>query len=163
VTPYVEYPPRNTRRRAFLDASLKALDVAVGLAVLAGGVFALVATPLSVTREVDLPLFVTLWGILLVSGGFSSALGRLTGIWILETAGIAAAACGALIYLAIVSKLLLDDLGVGLAVCLILVALLALLRRYIELQIFLSEPGDRGLLARLQSLFNIRTVAGLRH
>lgn len=163
MTPYAEFPPRNTRRRVALDALLKITDVVVGIAVLAGGVFALVATPPSVAREVELPLFVILWGTLLVLGGFSSALGRLTGIWILETAGIAAAACGSLIYLAIVSKLLLDDLGVGLAVCLILVALLALLRRYIELQIFLSEPGDRGLLVRLQGLFNIRTVASLRH
>lgn len=163
MTPYVEQPPQNTRRRAVLEMLLKIVDIFVGLAVLTGGIFALVATPPSVAHEVELPMFVTLWAMLLIVGGFSAALGRLTGIWILETAGIASSAFGALIYLAIVSKLLLTDLGVGLAVFLILVALLALIRRYLVLQIFLSEPGDTGFFVRLRKLLGARIPASLRH
>jgi hypothetical protein len=134
----------------------------VGLAVLASGVFAIVATPPSVTATISLPLFVALWGGLLIAGGFSSALGRLTGIWILETTGIAAAGFGALIYLVIVSSLLVNSLDAAVAITLILVALLALLRRYVELQMLLSEPGQRGFIVRLQALLRVRTVASLR-
>ena len=162
MTPRDETPPKNTRRRAALEALLKLLDVTVGLAVLTGGVFALVATPNSVTSEVNLPFFVLAWSLMLIVGGFSAALGRLTGIWILETSGIASSAAGALIYLVIASKLLLTDFGVGLAITLILVAILALFRRYIELQILLSEPGQQGFLARLQHLLRIRTLGTLR-
>lgn len=156
-----EQPTPNARRRAVLDALLRAIDTSVGLVALVAGVFALVAAPPSIVREVSLPFFVVLWGVLLIAGGFSSALGRLTGIWILETAGIAAAATGALIYLAVISTAIASSLGVAVAACLILIALLAMVRRYVELQIFLSEPGERGLINRIQSLLHIRTASTL--
>lgn len=153
----------NGRRRAILDGTLKAIDVAVGLVALVAGVFALVAAPPSIVREVSLPFLVTLWGVLLILGGFSSALGRLTGIWILETAGIMGAASGSLIYLAVVSTAIASALGVAVAVCLILIGLLAMVRRYVELQIFLSEPDERGLIARIQNLLRTRTLSSVRH
>lgn len=158
-----EQPAPSARRRAVLDGLIKCIDVSVGIIALIAGVFALVAAPPSIVREVSLPFFVVLWGVLLIAGGFSSALGRLTGIWILETAGIMGAATGALIYLAVVATAITTELGVAVAVCLILVALLALIRRYIELQIFLSEPTDVGLVARLRGLLRIRTTSALRH
>lgn len=163
VTLTREQTPPNSRRRAVLDALLKAIDVTVGLVALVAGVFALAAVPPSIVREVSLPFLVILWGVLLIVGGFSSALGRLTGIWLLETAGIMGAASGTLIYLVVVSTAIRDELGVVVAVCLILIALLAMTRRYVELQIFLSEPDGRGLLARLQSILRIRTASTLRH
>lgn len=162
MTPNTETHPTSAKRHAALDALLRIIDVTVGLAVLASGVFAIVATPPSVTATISLPLFVALWGGLLIAGGFSSALGRLTGIWILETTGIAAAGFGALIYLVIVSSLLVNSLDAAVAITLILVALLALLRRYVELQMLLSEPGQRGFIVRLQALLRVRTVASLR-
>lgn len=156
VTDTRERPTPNSRRRALLDGILKTIDVTVGLVALVAGVFALIASPPTIVREVSLPFLVVLWGVLLIAGGFSSALGRLTGVWILETAGIAGAASGALIYLAVVSTAIRDELGVVVAVCLILIALLAMVRRYVELQIFLSEPNEPGVLNRLLGLLKIR-------
>lgn len=154
-------PNSNGRRRAILDGMLKGIDVTVGLVALVAGVFALVAAPPSIVREVSLPFLVTLWGVLLIAGGFSSALGRLTGLLILETAGIVGAAFGALIYLVVVSTAIADALGVAVAVCLILIALLSMVRRYVELQIFLSEPGKRGLFRHLRHFLRGRPTSVL--
>jgi lysylphosphatidylglycerol synthetase-like protein (DUF2156 family) len=136
---------------------IKLIDVTIGLACIVAGVFAIIATPATVLSEVDAPPVIVLWGILLVAGGFASALGRLTGVWILETAGIAGAAFGAIIYILLVGSAVDEQNGVITALCLIIVALLGMLRRYIELQIFLSEGRGRGILKRMAEILATRT------
>lgn len=158
VTYTPEAPNENSRRRAVLTAILKIIDIGVGLTALVGGVFAIVATPESVQHEVGLGFWIGLWGALLIVGGFCSALGRLVGVWILETVGIVGMAFGVLIYIAVILSVL-QGRGSGqvvLAVCMFLVALLAMIRRYVELQIFLSEPEERGWIARLHRLLKLR-------
>lgn len=162
VTLATEQARPNVRRHAMLGCILKAIDITVGLVSVVAGVFALVAAPPSVVREVSLPFLVVLWGALLIAGGLSSALGRLTGIWILETAGIISATSGTLIYLVVVSTAIGATLGAAVVASFILIALLAMARRYIELQIFLSEPKERGLIAHIQSLLRLRTAPSLQ-
>lgn len=148
-----------TRRRVILDAMLKVIDVVVGIAAIVGGVFTFVATPPTVLREVSLPVLIVLWGVLLILGGFLMTLGRLTGIWIFETTGLAGATFGAAIYLAVVSSVIDTELGVVVACSLILIAMLFMLRRYVELQIFTATPADeKGFLARLAAIWAVRTT-----
>lgn len=156
---------QNTRRRAFAAHAIKIIDVAIGLACIVAGIFAIVATPPTVIKAINLDGLVFMWGALLVAGGFLSALGRITGVWILETVGIASAGTGALIYLVVISAALHDHNSVITALCLILISLLGMVRRYIELQIFLSEPGDRGIVHRLQEILTHRvpSPAASRH
>lgn len=149
--------PRDNRRGAFLLGCLKAIDIAIGLAALAAGVVVFVATPPSVLREVSVPALVSLWGVFLIVGGIGSASGRLLGIWILETVGIIAGAFGLLIYLAVVIGSLRVDLYYGFTTGLALMALGTQIRRYVELQLLLSEPGEHGIIERLTAAVRLRT------
>lgn len=154
----LEPKPNPTDRRRVVAAGLiKLIDVAIGLACIVAGVFAIVATPPTIVAEINATPVVVLWGVLLVIGGFGSALGRLTGIWIIETAGIAGAGFGALIYLVVITSAVNEKNSVATALCLILIALLGMVRRYVELQIFLSEGSDRGMLKRLTEILATRT------
>lgn len=148
----------NSRRRSALALLLKLIDIGVGLTAIVGGVFAIIATPATVAHEVGVPGLVYLWGALLIVGGFCAALGRLVGIWILETTGIVGMCFGTLIYIGVIAGVLQGRGGpeVIVAVCMFIVALLAMIRRYVELQIFTSEPNERGWIARLHSLLKLR-------
>lgn len=157
VTDSHEISERNLRRRAVLDGITKAIDVTVGAVAIVAGIYALVATPPSIIREVSLPFLVVFWGYALILGGAAALLGRLTEIWLLETSGIAATATGTLIYLAVVSTAIANELGVVVAVALILIALLSLARRYVELQKFLAEPEHPGVLGKISNLIRLRT------
>lgn len=157
VTDSHEISERNLRRRAILDGITKAIDVMVGAVAIIAGIYALVATPPSIIREVSLPFLVVFWGYALILGGVAALLGRLTEIWLLETSGIAATATGTLIYLAVVSTAIANELGVVVAVALILIALLSLARRYVELQKFLAEPEHPGVLGKISNLIRLRT------
>lgn len=147
----------NSKRRVVLDAILKAIDVTVAFVALGCGVIVFLAPPPTILREVSLPQLIALWGVFLIVGGFCGSVGRLTGIWLLETSGIALMGTGIAIYLAVVSTAIVRELGVAVATGLILVALLTMAKRYVELQAFLSEPGDVSLIARLRALLRIRT------
>lgn len=146
----------NTHRRELLHSILKFIDIAVGITAIVGGVFAIAATPPTVMREVSVPLLVWIWGGLLIIGGFGGALGRITGIWLLETTGIVAMGAGTLIYIAVVGSLVPDQMGLVVAITLFVVALLSMVRRYVELQIFLSEPDEPGFVSRLHAAFRLR-------
>lgn len=147
----------NEKRRRILDALLKATDVAVALSAVVGGVFTFVATPPTVLREVSIPFLIILWGCLLLLGGLAGLVGRLSGIWIIETTGLAAMAAGALIYLVVVSSAIPSELGVVVAVSLIAAAMFSMMRRYIELQIFTAIPTEPGLINRLRAIWGVRT------
>ena len=148
-----------TARRARLDGFLRITDVTIGFAIVAAGVFALIVAPTTVQREVTLPALVTSWGLLLILGGLSATVGRLTGIWIMETVGIVAAATGVLIFIGVLGVTVGRTPTAGAALCIMWVAFACLVRRYIELQLFLSEPGERGLVGRILGLVKTRTPA----
>jgi hypothetical protein len=148
---------RARRRRAVLEVMLRVIDVAVGLLAFAGGIFALVATPPSVIREVQWPPLVWVWGGLLIVGGFGIMGGRITGVWLAETSGISAAAFGMLIYLVVVSSAIKSELGIVVAATIIGIALLLMLRRYIELQEFTAEWGRLTFSERMRRALAART------
>lgn len=141
---------------------LQVIDISVGLVVMVSGLFALFATPLSVLQEVQVFWLVWLWGGLLVFGGFLTALGRLTGIWILETTGLGQSIFGVAIYAVVVSALIANAIGVVVAVALIGAALLMLIRRYVELSLFLNVGAPRGVLGRLDAAMRRRTTPAAR-
>jgi hypothetical protein len=145
------------RRRARLEALLKSVDVGVAVVAIAAGIFAVAATPPSIVREVSVPFLVWFWGLTLMVGGIAAGAGRISGIWILETSGIMSMATGTFMYLAVVSTALRKEPGVAVPLGLIVIALLAMLRRYVELQLFLSDPDDKGFWSRVNELVHQRT------
>lgn len=146
-----------SRRKEILEGLLRAIDVTVGMLAMVAGIFALAATPPTILREVTIPQLVWLWGGLLIVGGFAAALGRIIGLWIFETSGIAAMAFGTAIYAVVLSQVIHDELGVIVAAALITIALLLMARRYVQLQIFTSEPDERGWLSRVVTVLTRRT------
>lgn len=144
-------------RRRRLLAVEKGLDVAVAIVAIFAGLAALVFTPATVMREVTIPMLIIAWSGFLILGGLASALGRLTGVWIFETAGIVSMGVGALIYLTVLLGVTPRDPGVLFGCGLILIAVLLMARRYVGLQLFLSEPGERGPLDRLADALRVRT------
>lgn len=148
--------------RRLKERVLQVIDISVGVVVMISGLFALFATPLSVVQEVQIPWLVWLWGGLLVFGGFLTALGRLTGIWILETTGLGQAIFGVAIYAVVISALIADAIGVVVAVSLIGAALMLLIRRYVELSLFLNVGPSKGVLVRLDAAMRRRTKPAAR-
>jgi hypothetical protein len=145
-----------TRRRRITNAALRVIDTAVGIAAFAAGVFALVATPPTILREVQWPWLVFVWAGLLILGGAALAFGRITGIWLFETTGIAAAAFGLAIYVVVVSTAIPREPGVLVATVLLFLGLLLMGRRYVELQEFTSEWGRLGPVERMQEALRVR-------
>lgn len=145
-----------TRRRRVTHLALRVIDTFVGVGAFAAGVFALVATPPTILREVQWPWLVFVWAGLLILGGASLAFGRITGVWLFETAGIAAGAFGLAIYIVVVSTAIPREPGVIVATILLFLGLLLMGRRYVELQEFTSEWGRLGPVERLQDALRMR-------
>lgn len=133
---------RATRRRAFTVRVLAAIDVLIGVVSILAGLLALLAPPPSVLREVQMPALIWVWGGLLIVGGTSLSFGRIVDRWIFQTSGIAAMIPGAGIYLVVLLSASRIELGVLVAAGVILIAVLLLLRRYLELQEFTAVPSS---------------------
>lgn len=150
---------RATRRHAFTVRALAVLDIAVGVVSILSGLVALFAPPPSVLREVQVPALIWLWAGLLIVGGSSLAFGRIVDRWVFQTSGIAAMIPGAGIYLVVLLSAARVDLGVLVACGVILVAVLLLLRRYLELQAFTATPNsgvEVTVTARVRHLLSLR-------
>lgn len=148
--------PPGSRRQAFLDWATKAVDILIGTTVFAGGVFAFIAAPPTILREVQIPALVPLWAGLLLLGGLS-AVGRVTGVWIIEVTGLAAGFFGAAGYFVVVVAVIQDEFGVAVASALIFVSMLCQLRRWLELQKFTHEEDIQGFIPMVRDLVRRRT------
>jgi hypothetical protein len=150
--------PHGSRRRRTLDGLIKYVDILIGVVVFSSGVFAFIATPPTVLREVQIPALVPLWASLLCLGGLA-AVGRVTGIWLIEVTGLAAGFFGIAGYLIVVTSVVADQLGVAVACGLIFGTMLTMLRRWLELQQFTHEENLEGFVVQFNALVRRRTTS----
>lgn len=128
--------------RHFYEATIRIIDLIVYSAVFVGGVYALVGTPNTVVDElIGWEWVVILWAGLLLVGGAAGFVGRLSRWWMIEVPATVLAAFGIGIYFVVLGRFAFVSITSAVAVTLVCVAMLVMIRRYAELQIFASEPG----------------------
>ena len=147
------------RRRHVREIAIRIIDIITYAAVFSGGIFVLHFTPDSAEiLLVNWPWVITLWSGLMITGGVLGFIGRITRIWAIEVPGTGAGIAGALIYAVVLGNAAIVNTTAFVAVTLVIIATLTLLRRYIELQIFTTEPGAKSLSERFVIAFKRRTV-----
>lgn len=135
------YPVSAERRHRF-EAIIRIIDLIAYAAVFVGGVYALVGTPNTVVDELaGWEWVIGLWAALLLIGGSAGLVGRLSRWWMIEVPATALAAFGIGIYFIVLGRFAFASITSAVAVTLVCVAMLVMVRRYAELQIFASEPG----------------------
>jgi hypothetical protein len=138
----VDRHPIPAERRRFYEASIRVLDLVVYAAITAGGVWALVATPSVVVDEIGrFPWLIVVWAALLFCGGLIGFIGRLFRRWMIENPATVAAFTGVVIFLVLILRFSFTSTAAFVATTMVLVAGAAMVRRWLELQIFGSEPG----------------------
>lgn len=146
-------------RRRLKEAAIRVIDIVTYAAVFAGGWFALHFTPDSALMLLaDWPWVIVLWAVLLIVGGALGFVGRLSRVWAIEVPGTGAGIAGALIYSVVLANEASQNPTAHMANALVIIATLTLLRRYIELQIFTSEPGEKSFAERLANALRRRTT-----
>lgn len=151
--------PVPLQKRRTLEALIRIIDIIAYSIVFLGGVVALFATPESVQRELaGWEWLVPIWAAFLLVGGGIGMLGRLSRIWILEPPAVVAAIAGTLIYFLVLGKTLFMSVTAGVATVLILYAMLMMARRYIELQIFGTDPSLHRFSDRMAEALRRRTA-----
>jgi hypothetical protein len=154
----MEKHPASPRRRKVLEAVIRVVDLVVYGAVFLGGIYALTATPNSVVDELaGAEWLLGLWAALLLGGGLVGFLGRLTRYWLVENPGTVAAFFGIMIYFVVLGKFAFASVTSAVAVVLVLVAMAFMVRRWLELQIFGTDP-DRDWRARVAAALHRRTA-----
>lgn len=134
--------PIPARIRHRWESVIRYIDLLVYIAVFIGGVYALVGTPNSVVDElVGWEWVILLWAALLLVGGAAGFAGRLIRWWMVEVPATVLAAFGIAIYFIVLGRFAFASITSAVAVTLVCVAMLVMIRRYAELQIFASEPG----------------------
>jgi hypothetical protein len=150
--------PVPQEKRRWYEAGIRIIDIIIYLAILAGGGFAWLFTPMSVQTELEgWGWLIPMWVAFLVVGGLLGAVGRITRIWILEPPANVAAIVGIAIYFVVLGRTAFDSWLAGLATMLVLVAALMMLRRYFELQIFGTDPANQTFADRLAEALRRRT------
>lgn len=155
--------PRHNEKRRAKEAMIRVLDLVIYAFVLAGGIFALAVPPESIKRELEGYEWLGIaWGVLLVVAGTAGFGGRLTRYWLPEVVGTTMAFFGELIYIVVLGATAWDSLTAWVALCMISGAMIAIARRYIELQIFTTDPEVQTISDRLEAMLQRRTndVAG---
>lgn len=151
--------PRINDSRRTKEAMIRVIDIITYAAVLAGGFFAAKFTPDSVLRLLEgWEWVIGLWALLLIIGGALGFIGRLTRIWAIEVPGTGAGIAGALIYAVVLANMAFMTPTALVAGALVVIATLTLLRRYIELQIFTTDPGEKSFTDRLAAALKRRTT-----
>lgn len=157
--------PHTDETRRAKEATIRVLDMVVYVFVIASGVFALTVPPETIQRWLaGWEWVAVMWGWLLITAGTLGFTGRLTRVWAVEIPAPIAALFGQAIYVVVLAATAFGSATVWVALCMIIGASVALLRRYIELLIFTTDPEARTLTERLLTALRRRTanVAG-RH
>ena len=122
---------------------IRVIDLCVYAAVFIGGVYALAGTPNTVVDELaGWEWVIGLWAALLLLGGAAGFIGRVLRRWMVEVPATVLSAFGILIYFIVLGRFAFASITSAVAVTLVGVAMLVMVRRYAELQIFASEPGS---------------------
>lgn len=154
------------RARIRKERLIRWVDVVTYFCVMVSGALTLIQPPASVASALD-PGWVVSWAVLLLVSGLFGFVGRLTRYWAIEAPGAAAGATGAALYVFVLIISTIDGQITG-AVASTFVACMSLLmlRRYVELQLFTTDPGDQSYLDRLRRLLKRKTkdsIASERH
>jgi hypothetical protein len=155
----VNTDPTLNERRKRKEALIRVIDLIAYAAVFLGGVGAFLVTPDTVKSALaGFPILIVTWGMLLTLGGLLGFVGRLTRIWVIEIPGASAGFFGCAIYFVILglSALRLPTAIVAVSFVACMMALLA--RRYFELKILTSEPGDTTFVTKLRNIMRRRTA-----
>ncbi|QIN93681.1 hypothetical protein QDW23_gp22 [Microbacterium phage Stromboli] len=133
-------PPR--KKRAY-EAAIRYVDLFVYAVVFLGGV-ALTTLPFGQATSIlkGYEILVVLWAMFLLGGGLLGFLGRLTRYWMVENSATVASAFGAAIYIVVLGRFAFDSIAALFTWTFVILAFCLLVRRWLELQIFGSEPGD---------------------
>lgn len=152
-----QFPVTPRKRHAF-EVLIRIVDLVVYLGVFFAGTYAIVATPHAALQTLSGSRWlILLWAGLLLGGGLVGFIGRLSRRWLLETPATIAAFFGCLIYFVILSRYMFLNAATVVGLMLVAIATVAMLRRWLELQIFGSEPNAR-MTARLKSALDRRTA-----
>lgn len=135
--------PAPARKKRAYEAAIRYVDLMVYAVVFMGGV-ALTTLPFGQATSIlkGYELLVVVWAMFLLGGGLLGFLGRLTRYWMVENSATIASAFGALIYVVVLGRFAFESLTALFTWSFIILAFGLLLRRWLELQIFGSEPGD---------------------
>ena len=145
-------------RRRRLEAIIRVIDIFVyGIAV-AGGLYAVIATPISVVDVLEgAEWLVPVWAVLLLAGGLSGLIGRITRYWMIERPGTILTFFGAAIYAVMLGRYAFTTITASVALVFTMTAMLVFFRRWIELNIFASEPNDGSFSTRIANAIRRRT------
>ncbi|MDD7930061.1 hypothetical protein [Microbacterium thalli] len=150
--------PVAPEKRRVLEALIRVIDLIIYAAVGVAGVFAIVAPPPSVQTELaGWEWLITVWGALLILGGAGGFAGRLSRYWIVEVPALPFAGIGIGVYFLILGTTATVTPFTTVAAMIVLAAMLNMLRRYLELQIFASEPGDQDIRTLVAAILSRRT------
>lgn len=151
--------PVSTARRRRFEAVIRITDLIVYAGVLGGGVYALAGTPSSVADElVGAEWLVTLWALLLLAGGLAGFVGRLIRYWFVEVPATVLAFFGILIYFVVLGRFAFTSITAAVAAAFVLVAMVAMARRWAELQIFATDPDATDFKTRMAEALRRRTT-----
>lgn len=151
--------PRVNERRRTKEATIRIIDLVVYAFVVGGGIFALAVPPQTVQDQLGgFPWIASAWGGMLILAGLLGFLGRLTRLWIIEVPGTTMAIAGELVYVIVLGATAFTSATVWVAICMLVGAMLALARRYTELQIFTTDPGEKSFSERLAASLRRRTA-----
>lgn len=144
--------PVEPTKRQRIEFGIRLIDIACYVVIFVGGFAAMFFTPDSIVKELNgYEWIIPYWSSMLLVGGGLGFVARVTTIWIMEPAADIISMFGIAIYFVVLGKTAFDSFTAILASCLILVALLGVIRRYLELQLFGSNPDDKTLRARVNA------------
>lgn len=150
--------PVPQEKRRVLEAIIRIIDIVAYFIIFVGGCYALFFTPDSVARELSgAEWLVPMWAAFLLIGGGLGMIGRITRIWVLEPPADVAAIAGAAIYFVVLGGTLFQSVTAGVATTLVFYAMIQMFRRYIELQIFGTDPNVHGFTDRIAEALRRRT------
>lgn len=149
--------PREKRR--ILEAIIRIIDIVAYFIIFVGGCYAMFFTPDSVQRELaGADWLVPMWAAFLLVGGGLGMVGRISRIWVIEPPADVAAIVGAAIYFVVLGGTLFQSVTAGVATALVFYAMIQMFRRYIELQIFGTDPNVHGFSDRVAEALRRRTA-----
>lgn len=149
--------PVGERKRRVIEFCIRIIDIISYIVVTIGGIFALLFTPDSVKAELSgFEWMIGWWAGFLLVGGVMGLVGRITTIWIIEPAADVAAFIGVAMYFVIIGSTAISSVTAAVATCLVFVAGLGVARRYLELQLFGSDPINRDFRSRVKDTLSRR-------
>lgn len=153
----MERRPVEPKKRKRIELGIRAIDIICYSVVVISGIYAWFFTPTSVTEELrGVEWLIPLWATMLLLGGVLGLAGRISTIWLIEPAACFISAGGILIYFVVLGAAAFSSVTAAVATCFVFTAFLGVVRRYLELQLFGSDPTHRTLRAKAKDALERR-------